>query len=109
VVRPDLALMFRALNEVLPLLEGSDVLVVDFVVPLNGGQGFGEESNRVPLFVFRGYLGEDRTRCKVGAVDFDVVLESVLKHSLFLSYCFIFFDKLIVCNKLCIFLGRYFV
>ena len=41
--------------------------------------------------------------------DQGVVLESVLKHSLFLSYCFIFFDKLIVCNKLCIFLGRYFV
>jgi len=32
--------------------------------------------------------------------DQGVVLESVLKHSLFLSYCFIFFDKLIVCNKL---------
>jgi len=41
--------------------------------------------------------------------DQGVVLESVLKHSIFLSYCFIFFDKLIVCNKLCIFLCRYFV
>jgi len=39
----------------------------------------------------------------------NLMLESVLKHSLFLSYCFIFFDKLIVCNKLCIFLVRYFV
>ena len=37
------------------------------------------------------------------------LLESVLKHALFLSYCFIFFHKLIVCNKLCIFLVRYFV
>jgi len=37
------------------------------------------------------------------------MLESVLKHSLFLSYCFIFFDKVIICNKLCIFRGRYFV
>ena len=40
--------------------------------------------------------------------DQGVVLESVLKHSIFLTYCFIFYDKLIVCNKLCIFLGRYF-
>ena len=67
--------MFRALNKVLPLLEGLDncqhLLVVDLVVPLNGGQGLGEESDRVPLFVCRRYLGEDRTCCKVGAVSFD--------------------------------------
>jgi len=65
----------HALDEVLPLLEGSDdcqhLLVVDFVVLLDRGQGFGEESNRVPLFVFQGYLGEDCTRCKVRAVSFD--------------------------------------
>jgi len=76
VLRPDLALMFRTLNKVPPLLEGLDdcqhLLVVDLVVPFNGGQGFGEEGNQVPLLVFRGYLGEDHTRCKVGAVGFDV-------------------------------------
>jgi len=75
VVHPDLALMFRALDKVLPLLEGSDdrqhLLVVDLIVPLDGGQGLGEERDWVPLFVFRGYLGEDCTRCKVGAVGFD--------------------------------------
>jgi len=56
VVRPDLALMFRALDEVPPLLEGSDdcqhLLVMDLVVLLDGGQGFGEESDQVPLFIF---------------------------------------------------------
>ena len=65
VVRPDLALMFHALDKVLPLLEGSDdcqhLLVLDLIVPLIGGQGLGEESDWVPLFVFRRYLGEDRT------------------------------------------------
>jgi len=75
VVHPDLTLMFRALDKVPPLLEGSDdrqhLLVVDLIVPLDGGQGLGEEHDWVPLFVFRGYLGEDRTRCKVGAVGFD--------------------------------------
>jgi len=75
VVRPDLALMFRTLNKVPPLLEGSDdcqhLLVVDLVVPFDGGQGLGEEGDRVPLFVFKGYLGEDRTHCKVGTVSFD--------------------------------------
>jgi len=75
MVRPDLALVFCALEKVPPLLEGSDdcqhLFVVDFVVLLNGGQGLGEEGDRVPLFIFRGYLGEDRTCCKVGAVSFD--------------------------------------
>ena len=56
MVRPDLALMFHALDEVLPLLEGSDdrqhLLVVDLIVPLDRGQGLGEEGDRVPLFVF---------------------------------------------------------
>jgi len=65
VVRPDLALMFRALNKVLPLLEGSDgcqhLLVVVLVVLFNRRQGLGEESDWVPLFVIRGYLGEDCT------------------------------------------------
>jgi len=72
VVCPDLALMFHALDKVPPLLEGSDdcqhLLVVDLIVPFNGREGLGEESDRVPLFV---YLGEDRTRCKVGAVGFN--------------------------------------
>jgi len=36
-----------------------------------GGQGLGEESDRVPLFVFRRHLGKDRTRRKVRAVSFD--------------------------------------
>ena len=40
MVRPDLALMFRALDKVPPLLKGSDdrqhLLVVDLVVPLDG-------------------------------------------------------------------------
>jgi len=44
VIRPDLALMFRALNEMPPLLEGSDdcqhLLVMDLIVPLDGGEGF---------------------------------------------------------------------
>jgi len=75
VIRPDLTLMFRALDKVPPLLEGSDncqhLLVVDLVVPLNGGQGLGEESNWVPLFIFQRYLGEDRTCRKVGAVSFN--------------------------------------
>jgi len=31
-----------------------------------------EEGDQVPVFIFRGYLGEDRTRRKVGAVGFDV-------------------------------------
>ena len=56
VVHPDLALMFRALDKVLPLLKGSDdhqhLLVVDLIVPLDGGQRFGEEGDQVPLFVF---------------------------------------------------------
>jgi len=56
VVCPDLTLMFRALNKVPPLLEGSDdcqyLLVVDLVVPFNGGQGFGEEGNQVPFLIF---------------------------------------------------------
>jgi len=51
VVRPDLALMFCALNKVLPLLEGLDdrqhLLVVDLVVPFDGGQGLGEEGDQV--------------------------------------------------------------
>jgi len=75
MVRPDLALIFRALNEVPPLLEGSDdrqhLLVVDLIVLLDGGQGLGEEGNRVPLFFFRRYLEEDRTCRKVGTVGFD--------------------------------------
>ena len=75
MVRPDLALMFRAFDKVPPLLEGSDdcqhLLVVDLIVPFDGGQGLGEEGNWVPLFVFRGCLGEDRTCRKVGAVSFD--------------------------------------
>ena len=58
-----------------PLLEGLDdhqhLLVVDLIVPLDGGQGLGEEGDRVPLFVFRRYLGEDRTRRNVGTVSFD--------------------------------------
>jgi len=49
VVRPDLAPMFCALDKVLPLLEGLNdrqhLLVVDLVVPLDGGQGLGEESD----------------------------------------------------------------
>ena len=43
VVRPNLALMFRAFDKVPPLLEGSDdcqhLLVVDLIVPFDGGQG----------------------------------------------------------------------
>ena len=50
VVRPNLTLMFRALDKVLPLLEGSDdcqhLLVVDLVVPFDRGQGLGEEGDR---------------------------------------------------------------
>jgi len=50
VVRPDLALMFRAFDKVPPLLEGSDdcqhLLVVDLVVPFDRGQGLGEEGDR---------------------------------------------------------------
>jgi len=75
VIRPDLALMFCAFDEVPPLLEGSDdcqhLLVVDLIVPLYRGEGFGKESDWVPLFVFWGHLGEDHTRCKVGAVSFN--------------------------------------
>jgi len=75
VVRPDLALMFCTFDKVPPLLEGSDdcqhLLVVDLIVPFDRGQGLGEEGNWVPLFVFRGYLGEDCTHRKVGAVGFD--------------------------------------
>jgi len=67
--------MFRAFDKVPPLLEGSDdcqhLLVVDLVVPFNGGQGLGEEGDQVQLFVFRGYLGEDCTCRKVRAVSFD--------------------------------------
>jgi len=66
VIRPDLTLMFRTLNEMLPpLLEGSDdcqhLLVMDLVVLLDGGEGFGEESDQVPLFVLWGHLGENST------------------------------------------------
>jgi len=43
VICPDLALVFSTFNEVLPLLESSDdrqhLLVVDLIVPLNGGEG----------------------------------------------------------------------
>jgi len=55
VVHRDLALMFRTLDKVPPLLEGSDdcqhLLVLDLVVPFDRGQGLGEESDWVPLFV----------------------------------------------------------
>jgi len=44
---------------------------MDLIVPLDGGQGLGEEGDWVPLFIFRRYLGEDRTRRKVGTVGFD--------------------------------------
>jgi len=48
--------MFHALDKVPPLLEGSDdcqhLLVVELIVPFNGGQGLGEESIQVPLLVF---------------------------------------------------------
>ena len=75
MICPDLTLMFCALDKVPPLLEGSDdcqhLLVVDLIVPFDGGQGLGEEGDRVPLFVFRRYLGEDRTCRKVGTVGFD--------------------------------------
>jgi len=54
VIHPDLTLVFCAVNKVLPLLEGLDdgqqLLVMDLIVPLDGG--LGEESNWVPLFVF---------------------------------------------------------
>jgi len=67
--------MFRAFDKVPPLLEGSDdcqdLLVMDLIVLFDGGQGLGEEGDWVPLFVFQRYLGEDRTRHKVGAVSFD--------------------------------------
>ena len=53
MVRPDLTLMFHALDKVLPLLEGSDdcqhLLVLDLIVLLIGGQGLGEEGDWVPL------------------------------------------------------------
>jgi len=44
---------------------------MDLVVPLDGGQGLGEESDQVPLFVFRRYLGKDHTCRKVRTVSFD--------------------------------------
>ena len=76
VICPDLALVFHAFDKVLPFLESSDdhqhLLVVDLVVPLNGGEGLGEESDWVPLFIFWRHLGEDGTCCKVGTVSFDV-------------------------------------
>ena len=54
VVCPDLTLIFCALDKVPPLLEGSDnhqhLLVMDLIVPFDGGQGFGEESDWVPFF-----------------------------------------------------------
>jgi len=60
VIRPDLALVFSAFDEVLPLLESSDdrqhLLVVDLVVLLNGEEGLGEESDQVPLFIFQRHL-----------------------------------------------------
>jgi len=75
VIHPDFALVFHAFNEVLPLLGGSDdrqhLLVMDLIVPLNGGEGLGEESDQVPLFVFWRHLGEDSTLCEVGAVGFN--------------------------------------
>ena len=68
--------MFRALDKVPPLLKGSDdcqhLLVMDLVVPFDRGQGLGEEGDQVPLLVFRGYLGEDCTCRKVGAVSFNM-------------------------------------
>jgi len=45
---------------------------MDLLVPLDGGQGLGEEGDWMPLFVFRRYLGEDCTCSKVGAVGFNV-------------------------------------
>jgi len=74
VICPDLALVFCAFDEVPPLLESSDdrqhLFVMDLVVPLDGGEGLGEESDWVPLFVFRRHLGEDGTHC-VGTIGFD--------------------------------------
>jgi len=56
VICPDLALVLRTFDEVLPLLESSDdcqhFLVIDLIILLDGGQGLGEEGNQVPLFVF---------------------------------------------------------
>ena len=76
VVRPDLALMFRTFDEVSPLLESSDdrqhLLVVDLIVPLNGGERLGEEGDWVPLSILRRYLREDSTRREVGAISFDM-------------------------------------
>jgi len=75
VVCPDLALMFRTFDKVPPLLEGADdcqhLLVVDLIVPFDGGQGFGEEGDQVPLFVFCRYLEEDSTGSEVGTVGFN--------------------------------------
>ncbi len=60
MVGPDLALVFRAFDEVSPFLQGSDngkhLLVVDLIVPFNWGERFREEGDRVPLFVFCRYL-----------------------------------------------------
>ena len=62
-------------TEVLPFLQSTDdcqyLLVVDLVVPLDRGQGLGEEGDWVPLFVFCRYLREDSTSHEVGTVGFD--------------------------------------
>ena len=72
VICPDLALVFCAFDEVSPLLESSDnrqhLLVMDLIVPLDGGERLGEEGNQMPLSIIQGYLGEDSTRCEVGAM-----------------------------------------
>ncbi|GLB33347.1 hypothetical protein LshimejAT787_0102310 [Lyophyllum shimeji] len=51
----------RTFKEMPPLLEcaddGKHLLVVDFVVPLDGVQAFGVERDRVPFLVLRRLLG----------------------------------------------------
>ena len=60
MVRPDLARMFRAFDEMSPFLQGSDdgkhLLVMDLVVPFNWGECLREKGDQVPLFIFRRHL-----------------------------------------------------
>src|SRR5258707_7617472 len=76
VVCSDLAGMFRAFDEVSPLLQytddGKHLLVVNLVVALDGGQGLQEISDQVSFIVLCQHLRQDNASGKIRAVGFDV-------------------------------------
>ena len=76
--------MQSALEIVPPLLQCTDdrqhLLVMDFVVPLNHTEAFGEEGDQMPLLTtIRGLLGQDCSGGCIGGVCFDTVRAGVVQ------------------------------